>query len=79
MDLLLYSPPYKVKMEVAGKKAFNLTLEGLVNRFTSKYITRDLKTQSERTQQMVAPFMTYGPCSCKAFEPGSPEQQDQRL
>lgn len=62
MELLLYSPPYKIQTTVAGKP-FNLTFEGIVNRFISKYITRDLKTQSERTQKMVEPFMTVGPCS----------------
>lgn len=62
MERLLYSPPYKVKTTMAGK-VINLTFEGIVNRFISKYITRDLKTQSERTQKMVEPFMTVGPCS----------------
>jgi excinuclease UvrABC ATPase subunit len=65
MGRLLYSKPYKVKTEVAGK-AINLTVEGIIARFTQKYITRDVKTYSERTQKMVEPFMTYGPCSlCK--------------
>jgi excinuclease UvrABC ATPase subunit len=65
MERLLYSKPYKVKAEVAGK-AINLTVEGIVSRFTQKYITRDVKTYSERTQKMVEPFMTYGPCPlCK--------------
>lgn len=62
LDLLLYSKPYKVKTAVAGK-AFNLTFEGLVMRFNHKYITRDLKTMSERTQKMVAPYMSLGPCT----------------
>ena len=61
MERLLYNPPYKVKTTMAGK-VINLTFEGIVNRFISKYITRDLKTQSERTQKMVEPFMTVGPC-----------------
>lgn len=65
MELLLYSKPYKVKSEVAGK-TINLTFEGLVDRFIRKYITRDVKTMSERTQKMVEPFMTEGPCPlCK--------------
>jgi len=65
MDLLLHSKPYKVKTEVAGKP-FNLTFEGIINKFTGKYITRDVKTMSERTQKMVEPFITLGPCPlCK--------------
>ncbi|MCI0555597.1 MAG: excinuclease ABC subunit UvrA [Anaerolineae bacterium] len=65
MELLLYSKPYKVKTEVAGKP-FNLTFEGIINKFSGKYITRDVKTMSERTQKMVEPFITFGPCSlCK--------------
>lgn len=65
MDLLLYSKPYKVKTKVAGKD-LNLTFEGIINKFTSKYITRDVKTMSERTQKSVAPYITLGPCTlCK--------------
>ncbi len=65
MDLLLYSKPYKVKTEMAGK-AVNFTFDGVVAKFTQKYITRDLKTLSERTQKQVAPYMTEGPCPlCK--------------
>lgn len=65
MDLLLHSKPYKVKMQVASKPV-NMTFEGIVDKFSSKYITRDVKTMSERTQKSVEPFMTIGPCSlCK--------------
>jgi excinuclease ABC A subunit len=65
METLLYGKPYKVQMSVADK-AVNMTMEGIVNRFNHKYITRDLKTMSERTQKMVEPYMTFGPCSlCK--------------
>lgn len=59
---LLYSEPIKVKTKM-GAKDFNLTYEGIVNRFTNKYIKQDLKTKSERTQKSVEPFMTMGPCS----------------
>lgn len=62
---LLYSEPIKVKTKV-GAKDFNMTYEGIVNRFTNKYIKRDLKTMSARTQKSVEPYMTMGPCSeCK--------------
>src|SRR5919108_52727 len=65
MDLLLYSKPYKVKTEVAGKP-FNMTVEGIISKFTGRYITRDVKTLSARTQKAVEPFMTFGPCPlCK--------------
>jgi excinuclease UvrABC ATPase subunit len=65
MDDLLYSPPLKVKTNV-GAKDFNMTYEGIVARFTNKYIKGDLKTKSDRTQKTVEPFMTMGPCTlCK--------------
>ncbi len=65
MELLLYSKPYKLKTNVGGKD-FNLTCEGIISRFTAKYITRDVKTMSERTQKAVAPYITMAPCTvCK--------------
>ncbi len=65
MELLLHSKPYRVKLDVAGKP-FNLTFDGIVDKFSQKYILRDVKTMSERTQKSVAPYMTFGPCSlCK--------------
>src|SRR5690242_18363555 len=65
MDNLLHSKPRKVKIQWGGK-AVNLTFEGIVDKFTQKYITRDVKTYSERTQKAVAPYMRFGPCSlCK--------------
>ncbi len=59
---LLYSEPIKVKTKM-GTKDFNITYEGIINRFINKYIKQDLKTKSERTQKSVEPFMTMGPCS----------------
>ncbi|NOT04301.1 MAG: excinuclease ABC subunit UvrA [Anaerolineales bacterium] len=59
---LLYSEPIKVKTKM-GAKDFNITYEGIINRFTNKYIKQDLKTKSERTQKSIEPFMTMGPCS----------------
>ncbi len=65
MNLLLHSKPYKVKMDFGGKPV-NLTFEGIVDKFSRKYITGDVKSYSERTQNAVAPYMTYGPCTlCK--------------
>jgi excinuclease UvrABC ATPase subunit len=65
MELLLYSKPYKLRTNVGGK-TFNLTCEGIISRFTAKYIMRDVKTMSERTQKAVAPYITMAPCTvCK--------------
>ncbi len=65
MDDLLHCEPMKLKTKV-GAKEFNMTFEGIVARFTNKYIKRDLKTMSERTQKQVEPYMTMGPCNlCK--------------
>jgi excinuclease UvrABC ATPase subunit len=65
MERLLYSKPFKVKVKIGGKDV-NLTHEGIISRFKAKYITRDVKTMSERTQKAVAPYMTMAPCTlCK--------------
>lgn len=65
MECLLYSPPKKVKTGFGGKTV-NITFEGIIDKFTRKYITRDLKTYSERTQKQVEPYITTGPCrACK--------------
>src|SRR5229473_4215630 len=65
MELLLYGKPYKVKANVGGK-AFNLTCEGIISKFTAKYNTRDVKNMSEHTQKAVAPYITMAPCTvCK--------------
>jgi excinuclease UvrABC ATPase subunit len=62
MALLLHGKPSKVKMMMANKP-INMTVEGIVDKFSNKYITRDVKTMSERTQEMVEPYMTFGPCT----------------
>lgn len=65
MDLLLHSKPQKVKTQFGGKTV-NITFEGIVDKFSRKYITHDVKSYSERTQKEVAPYMTFGPCTlCK--------------
>jgi excinuclease UvrABC ATPase subunit len=61
MEQLLYGKPFKVEMKVAGKQV-NFTFEGIANKFSAKYIKRDVKTMSERTQRMVEPYLTNGPC-----------------
>lgn len=64
-DLLLYGKAQKIKVNFGGK-AMNITYEGAVERFTSKYIKRDLKAMAERTRKSVEPFITMGPChTCK--------------
>ncbi|MFD0959080.1 ATP-binding cassette domain-containing protein [Paenibacillus chungangensis] len=62
LEQLLYGKAKKVKMDFAGK-ATNITVEGVIEKFTNKYIKQDVKTKSERTQKAVAPFLTEGTCS----------------
>ena len=65
LDQLLYGKARKVKMDFAGKPT-NITVEGVIEKFTNKYIKQDLKAKSERTQKAVLPFITEGPCtSCR--------------
>ncbi|HEX7058039.1 MAG TPA: excinuclease ABC subunit UvrA, partial [Bacilli bacterium] len=65
LEQLLYGKARKVAVQFGGKTV-NLTVEGCVEKFTNKYIKRDLKTYSERTQQTVAPYITEGVCpSCR--------------
>lgn len=65
LEQLLHAKARKVKMDFAGK-AMNITVEGVIEKFTNKYIKQDVKTKSERTQQTVAPYISEGPCpSCR--------------
>jgi excinuclease UvrABC ATPase subunit len=50
----------KQKVDLGG--GMKLNYEGVVDKFTNKYIVRDLKTMSERTQKSLAPFITMGAC-----------------
>ena len=80
MERLLHGKPYKVKTEVAGKP-FNLTFEGMIDKFSRKYITRDVKTMSERTQKAVGPYLTLGPMLAlqrRSPEPGGSKLQNKR-
>jgi excinuclease UvrABC ATPase subunit len=61
LDLLLYGTGRKFKAKIGGS-AINLTYEGVIEKFTNKYIKKDLKTYSERTQKAVASFLVEGPC-----------------
>ncbi|NBD24755.1 ATP-binding cassette domain-containing protein [Paenibacillus glycinis] len=62
LNRLLFAKARKVEMDFAGK-AVNVTVEGIIEKFTNKYIKQDVKTKSERTQKIVAPFISEGPCS----------------
>lgn len=62
LNALFYSKPIKVEMQMGGKK-MNMTFEGLVDKFVRKYILRDVKTLSERTQKAIEPFLGMGPCT----------------
>ncbi|WP_031529267.1 ATP-binding cassette domain-containing protein [Dyadobacter crusticola] len=65
MDLLLYGKNMKYKLQVGGS-TMNATYMGVIEKFEKSYIKRDIKTLSERTQKMVAPYIALGPCpACK--------------
>ncbi len=65
MELLLHAGPLKYKLQLGGG-SMNATYYGVLERFARSYIKRDLKTLSERTQKMVAPYIRFGPCPlCK--------------
>jgi len=65
MELLLHGKPRKFKMRI-GSGTMNVTYMGIIEKFSKAYIKRDIKTLSERTQKMVAPYLTFGPCPlCK--------------
>ena len=61
MHDLLHGEPLKV--DVGG--GLHIKFVGIVDEFSRKYIKRDLKTLSERTQKTILPFITEGNCeSC---------------
>ncbi|MHA6484209.1 ATP-binding cassette domain-containing protein [Paenibacillus sp. strain BS8-2] len=62
LELLLYGKARKVQVDFAGK-TMNITVEGMLEKFTNKYIKQDVKTKSERTQKLVAPYISEGPCT----------------
>lgn len=57
LEKLYHLEPTKVKVN-----GINLTLEGVVDKFTRKYILNDIKNMSERTQKLIMPFITMAPC-----------------
>lgn len=59
MNELLHAAPRKIKLG-AG---FNLTFEGIADKFAHKYIMRDLTTLSARTQKTIRPFLSMGVCT----------------
>ncbi|MFC3773685.1 ATP-binding cassette domain-containing protein [Paenibacillus sp. GCM10012303] len=62
LEQLLFGKAKKVQVDFAGK-AMNITVEGVIEKFTNKYIKQDVKAKSERTQRAVAPYISEGPCS----------------
>lgn len=50
LEQLLYGKARKVATQFGGK-TMNITVEGVIEKFTNKYIKQDLKTKSERTQK----------------------------
>jgi len=59
MDLLLYGEPQKIPIDYG-------TYEGVVVKFNRKFISRDIKTLSERTRKTVEPYLTMALCPlCK--------------
>ena len=61
MDKLLHLKATKVAVLMGGK-GINLTFEGVVEKFINKYVKRDLKTMSEKTQKQIEPYMTMVAC-----------------
>jgi excinuclease UvrABC ATPase subunit len=65
LDLLLNGDGIKYKLAVGGKE-MNSTYEGTAVKFRRKFITRDIKTVSDRTRAQVEPFLKMGACPlCK--------------
>ncbi|MFD2117871.1 ATP-binding cassette domain-containing protein [Paenibacillus yanchengensis] len=62
LEQLLYGKAKKMAVQFGGK-SMNITVEGCIEKFTNKYIKRDLKTMSERTQRAVTPFIIEGGCN----------------
>jgi excinuclease UvrABC ATPase subunit len=58
LDDLYHSKPIKTD----AVEGVSLKFEGVVDKFVRKYIKNDLKTMSERTQKIVTPYITMGPC-----------------
>ena len=54
MDLLLHSKPQKVKVQFGGKMV-NLTFEGIVDKFTRKYIARDVNLPRQSAPRKLWP------------------------
>ncbi|MGO9410499.1 MAG: ATP-binding cassette domain-containing protein [Spirochaetia bacterium] len=64
-DLLLYGKAQKVSLKI-GARTVNITYEGVTKKFITKYIKRDVKTMSQRTQKAVERYISMGPCHlCK--------------
>lgn len=76
-NLLLYGKARKVKVDFGGK-SMNITVEGVIEKFTNKYIRQDVKLKSERTQKAVAPFITDSAKCQRRYPDGSPDGSHRR-
>lgn len=64
LELLLYGSKRKVQiMGPGGSKATNLEYEGILAKFRSMFITRDLSGHSKRTQDIVQTYTTLQTCT----------------
>ena len=64
-DLLLYGKAQKVPLKMGGRTV-NITYEGAIEKFTNKYIKKDLRSYSPKTQKTVGTYLALGPCAlCK--------------
>lgn len=61
MDKLLNCKAEKIKVDFGGR-SINITFEGIVTKFTNKYINQDLKSYSPKTQERIKPFIGMAPC-----------------
>ncbi len=61
LDKLLYSEATRIPAIYKGRE-IEVDHEGVFVKFKKLYIDKDLSTQSDRTQEKVAPFLTWGEC-----------------
>lgn len=62
LNQLLYGKPKKVQVDFSGK-SMNVTVEGVIEKFSNKNINQNIKMKSERIKKTVMPFITEGLCT----------------
>ena len=60
---LLYGEREKIKVKVLNNKESNIDFEGVVNKFSRQYVTRDLSAHSKKTQDQVKEYTHFSDCS----------------